>query len=76
MKIESLKLDIIQWIAQTNDEKLLKTLSSFKKAAEDSDWWDSLTPSQIKSIREGIKDLQEGRYISDKEFWKRYGKRA
>ena len=76
MKIDSLKLDIMRWIAPIEDEKLLKTLSSFKKATEDTDWWDSLTPDQIKSIREGLKDLQEGRHISDKKFWERYGKRA
>ena len=57
MALESIKLDIIQWIAHLQDEKLLKTLLYFKKAAEDTDWWDALTTEQKKSIEEGLKDL-------------------
>lgn len=36
-----------------------------------NDWWEELSTSQKENIKMGLKDLNEGRTISSKEFWNR-----
>jgi hypothetical protein len=49
MDIETKKLNLIQWLAQLNNEQLLKKVEAIQ--AEDIDFWDELSEPQRKKLR-------------------------
>lgn len=72
-ELQATRQELIDWINSRDDSRLLNLLSSIKLSNTDTDkdWWDELTPSQKENIELGLKDLEEGRTISSKEFWNR-----
>ena len=70
-----IRQELIQWIQSINDSKLLNLLNSIKLSTSKSnkDWWDQLDEVQKQNILMGLKDLDENRTISSKEFWKELG---
>ena len=66
--------ELIQWIGSLNDSSLLNLLNSIRlsRTKSDNDWWNDLTSDQKKNIELGLKDLNEGKTMSSKEFWKRF----
>ncbi|QEC57448.1 hypothetical protein [Flavisolibacter ginsenosidimutans] len=56
------------------DERMLRIVFSMLEADAEKDWWDDL-PEEVKaSIDEGIKDIEEGRFITHEEFMKRHNR--
>jgi TRAP-type C4-dicarboxylate transport system substrate-binding protein len=55
MDIQAQKLDLIQWIIQLNDERLIKKIAALQ--SEDKDFWDELPEEQKQEIRKGIAEL-------------------
>ncbi|MFZ1694663.1 MAG: hypothetical protein WAT74_15810 [Flavobacteriales bacterium] len=74
MSTNAMKLELIQWICQLNDQGLLATLHELKKANEDGEWFEKLTPEQKASVRAGEEDIKAGRLIPSAEVWKRHGR--
>lgn len=72
-ELKTTRQELIEWINSLDDSKLLNLLNSIKLSNTNSnkDWWDELTPSQKENIEIGLKDLEEGRTITSKEFWNR-----
>lgn len=72
-ELQTTRQELIDWINSLDDSRLLNLLSSIKLSNTDTDkdWWDELTPIQKENIELGLKDLEEGRTISSKEFWNR-----
>jgi hypothetical protein len=72
-ELHTTRQELIDWINSLDDSRLLNLLSSIKLSNTDTDkdWWDELTPSQKENIELGLKDLEEDRTISSKEFWNR-----
>lgn len=74
MTKETLKLELIEWLAQVQDRETLEYLKVIKDSKSDSsDWWNELTTEQKEGIQRGLKDIEEGRTISHEEIKKKYG---
>ena len=74
MTSQELKHELISWLTQLKDKKLLKSLSSIKDSVESGDWFNGLSVKQKKSFERGIRDHQKGNTLTSKEFWQRYEK--
>lgn len=68
-----MKLELIQWLGQLNDQGLLASLLELKKANEGGDWYHELSDEQRASIAKGEEDIKAGRVIPSAEVWKKYG---
>lgn len=76
MKAESIKIELIEWLARLEDNSVLTSLLQFKKANELGDWSDNLTPFQVESLQRGLFDLKLNKVIDSQSFWSSYGKKA
>jgi len=76
MSAESIKLELIEWLAKLEDKSLLTSLLQFKKASETGDWSENLSPEQLESLNRGLQDLNNGNVISSGDFWSGYGKKV
>ena len=74
MKLQTIRLELVNWVFNLKDKKLLKSLASIKDSEESGDWYDHLTPAQKKSLQKGVQDHKKGRALKSEEFWKRYGR--
>jgi len=52
------------WIDTLDDSELLEALDDIRRSASDSDWWTSLTETDIASVRNGLSDLDCSRIVS------------
>lgn len=65
MNIQSEKKKLIEWILGLKDESVIEEIKALKEnSLNGSDWWDELSEEEIKSIEEGLKDVEEGRVVS------------
>jgi hypothetical protein len=76
MKSESIKIELIEWLTRLDDKSLLTSLLQFKKASEQGDWSDNLTPGQLESLQRGLQDMKNKKVISSQKFWSSYGKKV
>jgi DNA modification methylase len=60
MDIQSLKLDLVSKIIDTEKPDLLVEISKIFQRDKKSDWWDELPKEVQESIFEGIADVQNG----------------
>lgn len=74
MKAESIKLELIEWLAKLTDESLLNSLHHLKKVSENVDWAESMSSEQKESIIRGLKDLEDNKVISSETFWEGHGR--
>ena len=63
------KLDLIAWINRLSDENIIEFLDGLKSSKAKEDWWDELSISQQKMIRNGMDDIENGNVISSSQFW-------
>lgn len=72
MTIAELKVDILQHIAATNDKTFLgNVLAYIQTLRKNQDWWDELDETEIASIEEGNRQLENGEGIPHKEVRKK-----
>lgn len=69
MSIETLKLDIINWITELQDENLLRKIYSFRKSSGEG--IQSLPYTDKQTIEEGIQQLNEGQGVPYSEVRKK-----
>ena len=70
MNIKTLKHEIIEWVSETEDTSLLKTLKSIKDSKPTAvDWYDELSDEEIASINRGVQDHKKGEVLTSREFW-------
>lgn len=74
MNTDRLKIELIEWLTHIEDNSVLTSLLQFKKASEQGDWSDNLTPAQLESLQKGLLDMKEKRVLSSSDFWKSYGR--
>lgn len=67
MDLQLEKLKLIEWLIQLNDTKMLSKLISIKNG-------ESLDDELLESIKQGLKDAEEGRVIPHSEVRKKYEK--
>jgi phage terminase small subunit len=69
MSIAEIKVDILKYIAATNDKTFLsEVLAYIRSSRKDHDWWDDLDESDIESIEEGNRQLERGAGISNDDM--------
>lgn len=67
------KLELVQWIVELNDSKMILDLMQMKNA-EQTDFADTLSSQERAMIESGLKDLKEGRTVPHSEVMKRFDK--
>jgi len=73
-EIKETKSNLIDWINQLSDSKMLTFLDGLRNTKPEHDWWDDLSDAQKHEINEGIADAEAGRVITSEEFWSRLKK--
>ena len=70
-ELKNTKKELVTWVKSLTDDSVLGLLNSVKLSSErkSSDWWEELTDMDRDNILHGIKDYQEGRTMTSKEFW-------
>ena len=68
-EINGIKLNLIAWINQLSDTELIGFLDGIRASMVKNDWWDELSDKQKKQILAGVKDADNGKLSSSKEFW-------
>jgi hypothetical protein len=71
-RIEARKLNIIEYLAELNDESVLQQIENLLKPKVD--FWDELSEDEKAIIKKGIKDLDNGDRIEFNQFIARYRK--
>ncbi len=60
---------------QARIKAILKaTEIDFVEDIQDDDWWNEVSDAERESIELGLKDIEEGRIISNEDFLKSYGR--
>ncbi|MEA1872860.1 MAG: hypothetical protein U9N51_00300 [Bacteroidota bacterium] len=74
MEEETIKLELIEWLTKLNDLEILNYLKVVKESTSSkNDWWNDLPEQQIQGIQRGLKDIDEGRVVSQNVVKKKYG---
>lgn len=73
MGLEAIKLELIEWLTQLDDEDTIEYLKIVKDSKTEGDWWEDLSPEQRTGIERGLKDIEEGRVTPHEEVKKRFG---
>jgi predicted transcriptional regulator len=69
-EVKALKQQIKKYI-DAADERMLRIVFTMLEADTEKDWWDDLPKEVQDSIDEGLKDIEEGNFITHEEFMKR-----
>ncbi len=64
MNVQAKKYQLIEWITSIQDVRLINRLV---KMAEESDWFDTISGEEKKSIQRGREDVKEGRTVDHSE---------
>lgn len=59
MDIQAQKLELIEWLTQLTDERVLAKISALRR--EKTDWWGQISHEEKADIAQGLKDLEEGK---------------
>jgi len=71
---EAIKLELIQWLANLEDDETIDYLKVVKDSNEtQKDWWHNLTDEQKSGIARGLKDVDEGRVYTHNDIIIKYG---
>ena len=74
MNQKTLKLELIEWLSNLENQEILLFLKSLKdNRVSDSDWASELSKEQIESINRGLKDLEDGKFVDHLEVKSKYG---
>lgn len=72
-KILNKKLELIQWLSTLEDKVVIEKLIKFRKE-ESTDWWDSISDEEKKSIESGLNDADKNNLIPHVTARKTYEK--
>lgn len=67
MDIQSLKLDLVAKILNTEKTALLLQIEKIFEKEYEMDWWDKLPAEVQQAIMEGIEDVSKGNTFSHEE---------
>ena len=71
MNIQTTKIELVKMILNIENNEFIQKVTDFIKVNEQADFWDDLSLSEQKEIREGIEDLDKGDRIAYNEFLKK-----
>ncbi|MDR9418987.1 hypothetical protein [Gracilimonas sp.] len=68
------KLNIIKYITDSNDSEFINAIhDSIEQAANNEDFWETLSENQKSKIEEGLKDIRESRVTDHEKVKTKYG---
>jgi predicted transcriptional regulator len=67
MDIQTLKLDLLEKIIQTEKSSILLKIKELFQDEKTSDWWENLPTEIQESINEGLDDIKEGRVFTQEQ---------
>jgi len=71
---DAIKLELIEWLTQLNDDDTLDFLKIVKDSRKDNqDWWFELTNEQKMGIERGLSDIDLGKVTPHSEIAHKYG---
>ena len=70
MDIQRTKLELLKTILENENSEFIQRVADFVKN-EKTDFWDELSLSEQKEIKEGIEQLEKGKRVSYKSFLKK-----
>lgn len=71
---EAIKLELIDWLTNLEDDETIEYLKIVKDSRSvDDDWWNDLSDYQKQGIERGLDDINNGRTTSHKDIKERYG---
>ncbi len=73
MGLEAIKLELIEWLTQLEDEDTIKYLKVVKDSTVETDWFEDLTPEQKSGIDRGLSDIDAGRVTAHEAVKKKFG---
>jgi hypothetical protein len=68
MNIQTTKIELVKMILNIENYKFIQEVTDFIKKNEKTDFWDDLSLSEQKEIKEGIEELDNGERIAYKDF--------
>lgn len=69
MNIEATKLELMQLLLNTTNEKILMKIKNIYQE-ESSDWWDMISPEEQSEIEEGLKQIENNEVVSHESVMK------
>jgi uncharacterized protein (DUF2267 family) len=67
MNIQTLKLDLVERIIQTDNSVVLIKIKKLLQPEKPEDWWDELPMEVQESIVEGLNDIKEENTVSHEQ---------
>ncbi len=67
MDIRATKLQLLKIILENENAEFIQKVADFVKK-EKSDFWNELSLTEQKEIKQGIEDLENGKRVSFEEF--------
>lgn len=73
MNLETRKINIINWISSIQEEDILAEMERIQMRK--TDWWDTVNNEDKKAINEGLKQLDEGEFLTRSQVRNKIGKK-
>ena len=70
MDIQTTKLELLKTVMNSEDTEFIKRVANFVKK-EKTDFWNELSPTEQKEIKQGIDELNNGKRVSYNSFLKK-----
>ena len=68
MNIQTTKIELVKMILNIENYEFIQKVTDFIKKNEKTDFWDDLSLSEQKEIKQGIEELDNGERIAYKDF--------
>lgn len=62
MKLETRKINLINWISTIQEDDILNKVEKIQK--ETTDWWDTISNEDKAAINEGLEQLDRGQFFT------------
>lgn len=72
---KEIKLELIEWVANLEDDATLNYLKIVKESTnkQDDDWWNLLSDQEKSGIYRGLRDVGAGKVVAHKDVKTKYG---
>lgn len=71
---EAIKLELIEWLTNLNDDATLDYLKIVKDSSNiQDDWWNTISDQERSGIYRGLRDVDAGRVVAHEDVKTKYG---
>jgi len=71
---KAIKLELIEWLTNLEDDATLNYLKIVKESsAMHDDWWNLLSDQEKSGIYRGLRDVDAGRVVAHEDVKTKYG---